>query len=925
MKFLHLTDLHYCPNLDGLSSRNLRESLPGYLQKQHLSADYLLLTGDYRHALLQKGSAADPAAEAAAFIRRIASAAGVPIERVLLVPGNHDRERSQGDAAKRYEQIRKSYTSSCGTFAPEDRAFLVKEFDFFYQVCAHLYGKSADPWSKRPLHTFHATDDAVFLMLNTAILHTSSYDRECRNLILGTDELDHILTTIQREHRGLPIIILAHHAMEYLAQEERYMMENLFRACPVQLYLCGDAHTLWWRPCLRECLEITMGCLKSERGTQAAFLYGDTDAHAYTAYDWDGTFDIKRGWGPYVQFNESLQAYFGETIPELNDEIIRREQSQMQNEVVLPWLRDSVSYLTIFPELFMKPVLEGKKVRGLVPYGELVSQHSKKNLVILGEAGIGKSTLLKYIFLFENENMEFLYLKASALQRTAEELTDYEQAVLCLLRGEKETRTHKTILLDGMDESYTDAMMEDLIQALGRSRSQLSIWFGWRTEHYYQKETERLSRWIDNVLALPPWDIDTAEEYVRIYAKKTDQQMLQKKFHAQVQGNDTLLGFIASPFQLTLLVYLLEDGTLLPDAFTQSLVAADLTIYKLYEAFFRCWLKKERLRKTSDLPETEIRQILWAIARKIYYGQLCPVDCTDSAVTDLLIFSPFPQGEQRLADRFYHRSLCAFFYADSIFAAIQQGGIPLVEALNQPLKNDITDFVRSASSTISSVSELERLQKNLMDTYLYTITRSMALDLQTRRWIDRLPKEKLFCLKNEIIYLVTRLATPDSAVSSFVEAAYQHETDPYLKLDLAYGAVLVGPAWITLEYARSLTPGSEADRVHRAWTLAYFGDVQADPYSYQDMGQSGWTKARTARLKRLQSSKRKAIRFRILDLPVLYCFYESRNWRDICKQDYLIIQQARIDCEEYSEEERQFLSEQKTKLLNKCLDKLGRD
>lgn len=64
-------------------------------------------------------------------------------------------------------------------------------------------------------------------------------------------------------------------------------------------------------------------------------------------------------------------------------------QSQMQNEVVLPWLRNSVSYLAIFPELFMKPVLEGKKVRGLVPYGELVSQHSKKNLVILGEAGSG--------------------------------------------------------------------------------------------------------------------------------------------------------------------------------------------------------------------------------------------------------------------------------------------------------------------------------------------------------------------------------------------------------------------------------------------------------------------------------------------------------------------------------------------------------
>ena len=45
--------------------------------------------------------------------------------------------------------------------------------------------------------------------------------------------------------------------------------------------------------------------------------------------------------------------------------------------------------------------------------------------MISGDAGFGKTTLLKYLYLFENQSREFLYLHASALQR--EEMTPYER------------------------------------------------------------------------------------------------------------------------------------------------------------------------------------------------------------------------------------------------------------------------------------------------------------------------------------------------------------------------------------------------------------------------------------------------------------------------------------------------------------------
>lgn len=302
MKFLHLTDLHYSPEQDGYSSRNLRKTLPKYIKDNKLKADELFLSGDYRHALLCKKESADIVKLSVEFIRTIAESAGIyDVKHIHLVPGNHDRDRSI--ANRKLKQIQTKYSPNSGVIESENLNLLMDEFDFFYQVCHELYGKN-NPWEGKPLHTYVVSKTEIILYVNTAIMHNQDQDRG--SLIIGIDKLARLFEEIQEKYPKLPIIVLAHHAPEYFREDERKVVEQLFRTYPVKLYLCGDAHKVWWRISDNH-LEITMGCLKDGDSVTASFLYADTNNLMFTAYRWEVTFGADSGWGPYTQFNNSLQ------------------------------------------------------------------------------------------------------------------------------------------------------------------------------------------------------------------------------------------------------------------------------------------------------------------------------------------------------------------------------------------------------------------------------------------------------------------------------------------------------------------------------------------------------------------------------------------------------------------------------------------
>ena len=62
---------------------------------------------------------------------------------------------------------------------------------------------------------------------------------------------------------------------------------------------------------------------------------------------------------PAIDDSESVQVK--PALTRLTDETIAQNQEALKNDVILPWMSRSPSYLEIFPKLFIQPVLFGKR------------------------------------------------------------------------------------------------------------------------------------------------------------------------------------------------------------------------------------------------------------------------------------------------------------------------------------------------------------------------------------------------------------------------------------------------------------------------------------------------------------------------------------------------------------------------------------
>lgn len=305
MRWIHLSDLHIDPPSDGRSTEQLREELLAYIQREQITADYLFITGDYRNAKYSREDVKSLVKAAADFIISIASAAKIEITNIYLVPGNHDVNRT--NEKKRVKYVKKVYDFADGVFQPEDLDFLLGRFTFFISLCHELKNRGVRSiWSDnlQPLHPYVCYEDFNLLCLNTCIICNSNKDRH--DLIIGNRDLYHSLQEIQRKNPDKPIVILAHHGLAYLHDDERMEVVNLFSKYPVKLYLCGDTHKPWVRR-ENQILEITMGCSVNERGSIAVFSAGEMKDGEISveAYEWKE--ECSR-WEPFTGFNKCFES-----------------------------------------------------------------------------------------------------------------------------------------------------------------------------------------------------------------------------------------------------------------------------------------------------------------------------------------------------------------------------------------------------------------------------------------------------------------------------------------------------------------------------------------------------------------------------------------------------------------------------------------
>ncbi len=315
MRWLHISDIHYNPKMDGRTAEQLRGGLPTYLESLRVTVgkvDEVFITGDFRHAGRQEDTD-ETACLAVDFVKKIAGAVGITdVKNIHIVPGNHDLERCKSAEEKRkLNKLRENYDAENGKFAEKDEAFLLNRFSFFKRVCEKLYD-GASPWpdTMQPVHICRSFERYHLLYLNTALI--SNDDAERGQLVIGSNALYHALEKAKATNPDIPVIVLAHHGMLLLSQHELKAVEELFNEYPVRLYLCGDSHKIWHRK-LNNTIEITMGCLTQQRETRAVFSIGELRADGHVsikAYHWDGM------WTEYAAFNESISQLLPAPPPE---------------------------------------------------------------------------------------------------------------------------------------------------------------------------------------------------------------------------------------------------------------------------------------------------------------------------------------------------------------------------------------------------------------------------------------------------------------------------------------------------------------------------------------------------------------------------------------------------------------------------------
>ena len=161
------------------------------------------------------------------------------------------------------------------------------------------------------------------------------------------------------------------------------------------------------------------------------------------------------------------------------------------------------------------------------------------------------------------------------------------------------------------------------------------------------------------------------------------------------------------------------------------------------------------------------------------------------------------------------------------------------------------------------------------------------------------------------MYLITRLSLDKRVQEQFVIKKKDLETDPRMKVSMAYGAASLGLQELSIAFAKEFYDSeSELDKATRSFSLVYYGDVHGvDFFNYQDDGKAPWTKSREIRLKKLKSNEKKDINFRILDIPLLYCFYRSRNWENTNLRDCIMILSTKINKKNYCNVAYEFLKE----------------
>lgn len=577
---------------------------------------------------------------------------------------------------------------------------------------------------------------------------------------------------------------------------------------------------------------------------------------------------------------------------------------------------------------------------------QLCNRFYTKKIFLAAPTGYGKTSTFTNLFLNNmTRSRVYHYVPAHIFNQMSSDLTPYQKEIKKALT-KKDYRIDGVILIDGFEEAFLNDFQKARTRLKGLSENPNAIWIACRPD-FYEKIPDDIKRNF-NKAKIRPWNEKTFWEFIKGFCDGRN-DVIEKvkniisKFSGEIKRDAvfrpmyaTLMALIAKN-DIDNAVYNWQD----PEVYDE---------YVLLDRFMDAWCSNElRKRRAKDdtTEEKDWRESVHLLTDFFVdvYRQRNPL----MPERDILI-SPFfvkATAGRRRAERIqniYPREFLVYFIVEAMLEAAlnlprEADGIlkadKIIRLYFQTFYDDITDLLQKALKH-QSRNELQTIYNNLFAVYRFSYESEDA----AKRILQEIDpgfdeKVNLLKLRDELMYCIMRLSGIN--INGFLEYAKEkndRDSDERsritLSMGLAYGMANLGrqDPPLTLVFAKKVISDPKVDAVQRAFTLNYYGDVPAvsnDAYIYEDNEKQPWDKLRRKKLNRLMKKEPRDLRFRLLDLPLLYSFYKSRDFKDcISYADYRTIERCSLPSDSYTKNEFAFISKLKTDLVNEYKDHLIR-
>ena len=449
LRWLHISDLHL--NDDNFSSARLRDELPSFLRNKRMKCDYVFCTGDIRSANVRPNSFTEDMAD---YMRNICHAVGAPIERLFIVPGNHDVNifaEGREDAIKHIVPYDGYYKPDIGHIDTVDLEKLQSGKEDFVDFLSELYdtdrlGLYTD--YNNP-HFSIETPDFNVLHVDSTLVYSQS--GKATDLLVGLEKL---YTVVRKLNLKKPTILLTHYPITSLLQDERKLLSNVLQKNNVRLWLAGHEHDHNLQK-MKYLDSLQSGELHYETDANATILIGEYDSENYQcrvcAYTW-----FPEGWAEYPIIDldgEEVGVYEFQLKP-VGIEGHSKEliACQKANSYFYNRMPDKVER-NLIPKIHSEGTYE--------TISTLLSMAWNTNcphIVLLADGGMGKTTML--LDYCKTTNTPTLYVSAEQLASMGMDIIKY--CARCVFKGDIDllekclTQKHRQptliIFIDGMNE-----------------------------------------------------------------------------------------------------------------------------------------------------------------------------------------------------------------------------------------------------------------------------------------------------------------------------------------------------------------------------------------------------------------------------------------------------------------------------------------